>query len=111
MGIALQGSAIRHLSARSQLRASAKVGLTGLELELGGARRVSTLSKVGFAVALGSHVRGVWFSSFLPRTYPLTFPVLTFGPCGLFSLGRGAAFALPARRPDVYDADPTGPVA
>ena len=52
----LQGRCVYRLSSKASLRASLRLGTSGIELELGGTQRLSEFSSMGLAVSVGLQV-------------------------------------------------------
>ena len=61
---ALSARAVWRFSDKSSVRAVARVGTSGIEVELGGAQRVSEFSTAGLGVSVGLMVQS------LTKTYP-----------------------------------------
>lgn len=66
---ALSARAVWRFSDKSSVRAVVRVGTSGIEVELGGAQRVSEFSTAGLGVSVGltvrppSHTSSFWLSS------------------------------------------------
>lgn len=56
-GAGLQGSVVRQLSPKHQVRATAKAGSTGIFLDVGGVRKLSPDCSVGMSVTMGLQAR------------------------------------------------------
>ena len=66
------GKVVYQITESISLRASAKFGTMGVELELGGSRRISNFSTAGCSVVAGMQVANTCYAIASPIKNPLT---------------------------------------